>query len=153
MSVAEQTPTANFLGNYLRCLGQPRYLWVHVLLAGVSLVVGFYSTDTRWGRITVALAEYVFLVAFGLCAWIGWIMLRRADQILLLPSVAFITACWGSALTLVILATPSPLHPYWWLGLLCPVVGFPSLFVFFKLLRVVFHTRSRVQRALSRSRR
>lgn len=122
-----------FVSNYIRRIYKPKYLWLHLLLFGMSVALSFYSADALWGAIVLAIAQYVFLVAFGLYAWIGWIMLRRADQIPLLPSVVFITSCFSFALTLSLLATPSPLRAYWWLGLVWPVIGFPMLFVSLKV--------------------
>lgn len=153
MTAQAQTANSHLLGDYIRRIYQARYLWLHLLLVGICLVLGFYSAAPAWGMIVLALAEYVFYIAFGLYAWIGWIVLRRADQIPLLASVTFITACWAFALTLTILAIPNPLRPYWWLGAIWPIVGFPALFVFFKFLRLVSNTRARVQKALSGSRR
>jgi hypothetical protein len=151
--VTEQDQTAQgFVSKYLRRIYQPKYWWLHLILFGISLALAFYAADAWWGVIALAIAQYVVLVASGLYAWIGWIMLRRSDQIPLLPSVAFITACFAFGLTLTILATPSPLRPYWWLGVIWPVVGFPTLFVFFKLLRLAANTRARVLRASSGSR-
>jgi hypothetical protein len=146
--VSEQERTAHrFVSNYIRHIYKPKYLWLHLLLLGLSVSLNFYSADAWWAAVVLAVAQYVFLVASGLYAWIGWIMLRRADQIPLLPSVVFITACFSFALTLTLLVTPSPLQAYWWLGLIWPVIGFPMLFVFFKLLRLVRNTRARLQNA------
>lgn len=151
--MTEQDQTAQgFVQKYLRRIYQPKYWWLHLLPFGISLALAFYTADAWWGVIALATAQYVVLVASGLCAWIGWIMLRRSDQIPLPPSVAFITACFAFGLTLTIIATPSPLRPYWWLGVIWPVVGFPTLFVFFKFLRLVANTRARVLRAFSGSR-
>lgn len=151
--MTEKDQTAQgFAQKYLRRICQPKYWWLHLLLFGISLALAFYTADAWWGVIALAIAQYVVLVASGLYAWIGWIMLRRSDQIPLLPSVAFITACFAFGLTLTIIATPSPLRPYWWLGVIWPFVGFPTLFVFFKLLRLVANTRARVLRAFSGSR-
>lgn len=152
MTAQEEATDPHLLGSYIRRVYRLRYLWLHVLVVGVSLVLSFYSADTWWSRVVLVLAQYVFLLAFGLYAWTGWVMLRRPDQPRLLPSVAFITVCFAFALTLTIAATPSPLQPYWWLGVVWTIVGFPTLFVFFKLLRSVRNTRVGIQNAWSKPR-
>lgn len=140
--MTEEQTAQGFVGKYLRRIYQPRYWWLHLLLLGITLALAFYTADAWCGAIALAVAQYAVLVASGLYAWIGWIMLRRSDQIPLLPSIAFITACFAFGLTLTIIATPSPLRSYWWLGAISPIIVFPTLFVFFKLLRLMANTRA-----------
>lgn len=124
----------DFLRSYLRYALR---WWVQLLLAASSLAatvpfIGAWST-----ALAMAFVTYLSFLAFGLYAYIGWLILWRGLVVPLTASVAFISVCSSLALAVEFIVVPSPFQPIWWVALATPILTFPLHWLFFKMLSAI----------------